>query len=161
MRVAIDLGPRPIALSPAKVDEYLAEIEATAAVRAAYAALPVPRAWNELYTKHAKALVCVAPCRDAAAALAPAGQALEFVAGDTGLQRFVLLAAGKPLAGQPVQLVDPAGKVVRVRTDAAGAVSVAATTRQPWLLATTILRPPATTGAPFTSDFAMLWRGPK
>ncbi len=159
LRVAIDLGPKPIALSPEKVDEYFTEIEADAAVRAAYAALPAPRKWDELYTKHAKALVCVAPCTDTAAAQQPAGHALEFVAADTGLQRFVLLARGKPLAGQPVQLVDPAGKVVRLKTDAVGAVTVAATTRQPWLLATTILRPPAKAGAPFTSDFATFWRG--
>lgn len=160
LRVAIALGPKPIALSPAKVDEYFAEIEASAAVRAAYAALPTPRKWDELYTKHAKALVCVSPCTDVAAALKPAGQALEFVAADAGLQRFVLLAAGKPLVGQPVQLVNSEGKVVRLKTDARGEVVVAFATRQPWLLATTILRPPVKPGVPFTSDFATLWRGP-
>jgi len=161
LRVAIDLGPKPIALTPAKVDEYFTEIDPGPAVRAAYVALPVPRAWTELYTKHAKALVCIAPCRDAAAATTPAGQALEFVAADAALLRFVLLAAGKPLAAQPVQLVDPAGLVVRLKTDVSGAVMVPAATRQPWLLATTVLRPPETPGAPFTSDFATLWRASK
>lgn len=160
LRIAVVLGPKSIALTPAKVDEYFAEIEADAAVRTAYAALPAPRQWDELYTKHAKALICVAPCSDTTAAQQPAGHVLEFMAADAGLARFVLLAKGKPLAGQPVQLVDPAGSVVRLKTDATGLVNVPATTRQPWLLATTILRPPARAGAPFTSDFATLWRGP-
>lgn len=159
MVVAVDLGPKAIALTPAKVSEYLAEIEAGAAVRVAYRALPSPRQWHEFYTKHAKALVCVAPCADTAAAQRPAGQALEFVAADAGLGRFVLLAAGTPLVGQPVQIVDAAGKVTRVTTGAGGSVALPAGVAAPLLLATTVLRPPAAPGEAFTSDFATLWLG--
>ena len=161
MVVAIDLGPKAIALTPDKVAEYFAEVGASPAVRAAYAAQPAPRQWNEFYTKHAKAMVCVAPCRDAAAAMRGAGQALEFVAADAGLRRFVLLAAGKPLAGQPVQIVDKGGKVVRAVTGADGGVVVAAGVKAPLLLATTVLRAPAKAGAAFTSDFATLSVGPR
>jgi hypothetical protein len=51
MRVAVALGPKPIALSAAKVDEYFAEIEASPAVREAYAALPTCRASRETSTR--------------------------------------------------------------------------------------------------------------
>jgi hypothetical protein len=51
MRVAVALGPKPIALSAAKVDEYFAEIEASPAVREAYGALPTCRASRETSTR--------------------------------------------------------------------------------------------------------------
>jgi len=159
LAVAIDLGPKPIALTAAKVDEYFAEVEASAAVRQAWASQPAPRQWREFYTKHAKAYVCVAPCGDTAAATTPIGQSLEFVAADTGLARFTLLADGKPLAGQPVQIVDGAGKVTRLASDGTGQLLVPATIARPLLLATTVLRPPARRGGEFTSDFATLWLG--
>lgn len=159
MRVAVALGPKPIALSPAKVDEYFAEIEASPDVRAAYSAQPTPRQWSEFYTKHAKAFVCVAPCTDVGAAAVPVGHALEFVAADAGLARFVLLAQGKPLKGQPVQIVDANGAVTRTMTDADGQLDVPGGVARPLLLATTMLRPPAKPGAAFTSDFATLWLG--
>lgn len=161
MRVAVALGPKPIALSPAKVEEYFAEIEASPTVREAYAALPAPRQWSEFYTKHAKAFVCVAPCTDVGAAAVPVGHALEFVAADAGLARFVLLAQGKPLQGQPVQIVDANGAVTRTTTDADGHLDVPEAVARPLLLATTVLRPPAKPGGVFTSDFATLWLGPR
>jgi hypothetical protein len=159
MRVAVELGAKAIALSPAKVDEYFAEIEAGPAVRAAYAALPAPRQWNEFYTKHAKAFVCVASCADVGAAAVPVGHALEFVAADARLGHVILLAGGKPLAGQPVQIVDATGGVTRAQTDVDGRLAVPSMAARPLLLATTVLRPPAKPGSPFTSDFATVWLG--
>lgn len=153
--VAVDLAPMPITLDAAKVAEYFAEIEPDAAVRSAYAALPAPRRWNELYAKHAKLLLCVAPCTDTRAATTPAGQKLEFVAQDAGLRRFVLLENGKPRAGQLVELLGT-GKPLRLHTDKDGALTLPAKAHGDLLLATTVLRAPAKPGARFTSDFATL-----
>ncbi len=153
MAVTIDLAPMPIELNPAKVAEYFAEIEPSAAVRAAYENQPAPRRWNELYAKHAKLLLCVAPCLDTVAATTPAGQRLEFVAQDSSLRRFVLLENGKPRAGQLVELLGQ-GKPQRLHTGSDGILSLPDAAKGDLLLSTTIVRAPAKPGAPFTSDFA-------
>jgi hypothetical protein len=152
MIVAVDLAPHPIDLAPDKVAEYFAEVDPPAAVRAAYAA---QRQWHEVYTKHAKALLCVAPCPDTTAATRPRGQALEFVAVDAGLRRFVLQADGAPLGQQAVSLFTGAAEI-RLRTDASGTVEVPAAANGALLLSSTLLRPPAPGGTAYTSDFATL-----
>jgi hypothetical protein len=153
--VAVDLTPHPIDLAPDKVAEYFAEVDPPAAVRAAYAAQPVPRQWHEVYTKHAKALLCVAPCTDIVSAQVPNGQAFEFVAADAGLRRFVLRAGGAPLSHQAVSLFTGSAEI-RLRTDAHGEVGVPASARGALLLSSTLLRPPAAGSNIFTSDFATL-----
>jgi hypothetical protein len=150
--VAVSLGPRDIDLEPDKIAEYFAEIDPPATVRAA---LPDGATLHETYTKCAKALVCVAPCADARAALRPLGDALEFVPEDASLRTFRLVARGRSAADVPV-IVWRAGAHAALRTDAAGHFSLPGDMRGPVMLSATILRPPASPGARFTSDFATL-----
>lgn len=169
----LELRPRDLALAPAQVDEYLAEIGAPDSVRRAYLAQPVApggaRRWRERYTKHAKAIVRVAsPQRPAPAADSswrePVGAALELVpdvdptalrAGDT--LRVRLLRAGAPAPFASVGFAGPAaGRPQLGRTDAAGRASFHLPRPGRWLLRATALRRAATPELDWESEFATM-----
>lgn len=120
-------------LAPAVVEIYFADIQASAAQRAAWAALRARGLpWRESYRKFAKielaATATLAP-PERLAARRPAGLDLEIVVlGDQPLSagapvEFQVLRDGQPLAGFPVELVsarhplgiwrvtDPGGKI--------------------------------------------------
>lgn len=152
----VALSPHDIQLTLDKVAEYFEEIGASADVRRAYDALPEPRAWNERYTKYAKTIICMAPCKGDGAASKPVGFAFEFVAQPhSGSARsFQLLRHGLPVARQPVAITDDRGTRQLTTTNSEGVLQIA--TPGTYLLSAVIIDPPEGPGGRFTSDFATL-----
>lgn len=149
--LGVALHPRDIDLEPEKVAEYFAEIDPPAATRAALA----PGATlHETYTKYAKTIICVAACTQIDDVTRVLGDALEF-APERSLPRFRLIARGAPAADVAVTVWSVGAHKV-VRTDADGRFSIPADTHGRTMLSATILRPPTSPGARFTSDFATL-----
>lgn len=149
--LGVTLHPRDIDLEPGKVAEYFAEIDPPAATRAALAS---GATLHETYTKYAKTIVCVAACTEINDVTRVLGDALEFVP-EPSLPHFRLIARGAAAAGVAVTVWTTSGHSV-VRTDTAGRFSIPADTHGRAMVSATILRPPATPGARFTSDFATL-----
>lgn len=129
--VWLELRPREIELTDAKVEEYFKEIDAPETVRKAWADRKQGEVWRETYTKYAKTYVKVADPAGDRSWEKPVGLALELVpeldptrlrAGDEAT--FRLVKNGKPLAGATVVLIAEGvpGRVFR-RTDAAGRAS--------------------------------------
>lgn len=159
--LGVAFSPLDIDVGPEEISHYFAEIGVSAAARAAYEALPAPRAMPETYTKYVKTILCAAPCqRLDAEAGRPLGHALEFIAfvdrGGVSLRRFQLLAHGAPAADQHVALTTLDRRRIEMRADAEGRIELPADVHGPALLSAVILRPPAAPGARFTSDFATL-----
>lgn len=160
----VELAPRGLDLKPELIDEYLREIGATDSVGPRWRARPDPKAWREVYRKHAKTFVRVgAPPPDDGAWREPVGMALELVpeSDPTALApgatlALVLLKDGRPLAGLPVA-AERGLKKARVRSfgtsDAAGRVTFQLDRPGPWLFAATELREK---GAEWESDFTTL-----
>lgn len=157
---AVALHPREIDLKPEEVAEYLAEIEAPDAIRQHYDAQGQPRLWTEVYTKHSKALVCVAPCSGPDVMAQATGLKAEFIlARDAapGTVRFELKRAGKPVPSQSVALTNQSGDRSMFKTDRAGMLSVPVSMlAQPVLLSAVLLDLPTGPGKPYTSDFVTL-----
>ncbi len=109
----VELSPHDIDLTPDKVAEYFAEIDAPKSLRDTYAAMPEPRQWRETYTKHAKTVVCVVSCSTANELVCATGAKAEFVAVAESLgsdrPKFRLLAAGAPLANAAVAVLQADG----------------------------------------------------
>lgn len=156
--VAVSLTPHDIDLSSEKVDEYFQEVAPSTTVLGAWRALPEPKTWRETYVKNAKALVCIGRCDADRNAMGPIGANLEFVALAPGASpaTFKVLAAGRPLPGQLVQVFDEHGLRVQVRTDASGRLDVPQDARGWTLLSSVWLRPPSAPGERFRSDFASM-----
>jgi hypothetical protein len=150
--VAVSLKPHTFTLGADEVAHYMDEIAASPALRAQAAADP---AFRETYVKHAKTLVCVAPCGDVRPATLPLGAPMEFT-GAPGAGRFLLLYRGRPLAGQVVAVQAAAGERRMLKTDAAGVIVLPPDARGVVLLSAVRLRPPAHPGATWASDFATL-----
>lgn len=159
--IVVELAPKTLTLAPDKVAEYLDEIDATPAVRAAWSAVPAPRRWRESYTKHAATFVRVGDPRGDTSWATPMRLGLEFVpdrdptalrAGDTLPVR--VLQHGRPLAGFAVgaRAADAATSTF-ARTDSAGRARVVLTAPGRWLLAGTDLRRSAAPGLEWESDF--------
>jgi uncharacterized GH25 family protein len=110
--VWLELKPKDIELSDAKVAEYLDDIAATDDVRGSWAAQKGKAPWRETYVKHAKTWVAVGDPKDDASWQTPVGMKLELVplgspfsatsGKDFGVQ---LLADGKPLPKWPIGLM--------------------------------------------------------
>jgi uncharacterized GH25 family protein len=75
----VELAPKSIDLTPDQVKEYLDEIGAADAVRQAWAEMPEPRRWRELYSKHAKTYVRVGEPEGDRSWAEPVGMGLEIV----------------------------------------------------------------------------------
>ncbi len=133
----LQLTPFDTELSPAKVALYLNDINASAPLRATWAAMQARGLrWQERYTKHAR--IELVP--GGASSPAPLGL-------DATLQRqgatwlFTVLRDGQPLPGQPVELrsASPAAGTWH-HTDAQGQLRVPALPAGRWLLRTIDLR---------------------
>jgi uncharacterized GH25 family protein len=161
--VWVDLKPKGIALAPDKVEEYFAEINASAKVRATWKALPMGTQWNEMYTKHAKTYVHVGDEASDESWKIPAGASLEIVplsdptrvrAGDT--LRVSLLRSGFPLPRTSVGLIiEGDAKRTFATTDDAGVASLPIARAGSALIYAVDLRPGSQRSS-WQSDFATL-----
>jgi len=160
--VWIDLAPKTLTLSEAKVREYFVEIDASADIRAAWDARRKPRRWRETYVKHAKSLIGIRA--DAGVAWsAPVGSALEIVPTSEATfeqgrdVQFEVLAQGHPLPDFPIGAVSgPDAKAIFLHTDARGRVRVPIDRCGDWLLRVTRLTPSSKSPLDWNSDFATL-----
>jgi len=140
------IKPRDVDYAEDRIPLILGEYRVAPAAAAAVEALPRPRTWQVVSRRFAKALLCVADCRDRSAAERSTGVPLEFVAAAGATGTFVLLADGHPLAGYPVDLVDPQGNRAHLTTDDKGGVALAEALRGPAMLFAARLQPPAGAG---------------
>lgn len=138
------LRPFDVEVAPALVPLYLNEINASAAVRAAWTALQARGLpWKERYTKHAR-IVLPAPLDGVAAAnLEPAADLGLDIVADAGAQSLSVgqtlavqvLRDGQPLAGLALELrseLSPIG--IWHQTDLQGRLSVRLPLAGRWLL---------------------------
>lgn len=177
--IAVGLAPRALTLRGALIEEYLAEIDASPALRAEWSPPSPSTPWREVYTKHAKTFVRVDAGAGAAGPDAadtswaePSGLGLELVpmvdptrltAGDT--LRLRVLYQGRPLADFPVG-VEPeaaaaatahgASHLTFARTDADGNAAVPLPAAGRWLLKGTRLRRVHEAAVDWRSDFTTL-----
>ncbi len=162
--IAVELAPKTLVLTPSQVAEYLDEIGAPPALRAAWDSVAAPKQWHEAYTKHALTFVRVGtPIRDSSWAtpmrlgleLVPERDPTSLRAGDT--LTFRVLRGDHPLADFAVG-ARPAGAsaATLVRTDGAGRARVALPASGLWLLAATDLRRSTRRGLEWESDFTTL-----
>ncbi len=160
--VAVALKPRTLELTTAQVTEYLAEIGAPEAVRAAWAASP-GKTWRETYRKLAKTIVRVGEGEDISwrepmglpFELVPEGDPTRLAQGQTLVLR--LLRDGQPRAGAAVGVLrggEASG--VLLTSDADGRVTASFPKRGRYLLRATELRPEGTGGETWASDFTTL-----
>ena len=163
----VELAPKTLTLAPALVGEYLDEIDATPALRAAWAAMPAARQWRERYVKHAATFVRVgAACGDTSWRV-PAGLGLEIVpladptarrAGDSLPVR--VLWHGAPHAGLAIAARPEGGTIAAFAvSDRDGRAMIALPRAGRWLLAGTDLRRSAAPGLEWESDFATVTLG--
>lgn len=155
--------PFEVEIKPATVEVYLKEINASPAVRAAWADLQsrgLP--WRERYTKHAR--IEIPGRRAGTEAAAPTGMAMDaliengqkpFTEGDT--VHFQVLRDGQPLADLAVELQNDQSPIgFWKKTDAEGRVSFAVPVAGNWLLRGTDLRLSSTTPDTWESGFVTL-----
>ena len=155
--LAVMLAPKRLELDSSKIEEYFAEIRATASIRSEWATMPAGRRWREEYVKNATTFVRVgAPSPSDSSWRAPSGLALEIVplgdptalrVGDTLAVRVLL--HGKPLAGFMVgatvagavhETTGEIGVEQFVQTGADGQARIALPAAGRWLLHGTDLR---------------------
>ena len=147
--------PREVDYAEDRIPLILGEYRFLPQAAAAVEALPRPRTWQVLSRRFAKTFVCVRSCGDRSAADRPLGAHLEFVGSRVSNDRFRLLAAGKPLANYPIDLVSSDGKRQHLSTDNAGHVRLPAAARGTMMLFAAKLEPPAGAGR-FTLDLTSL-----
>ncbi len=155
--------PFEIEIAPATVEVYLKEVNASAAVRSAWAELQargVP--WRERYVKHARIEVAGRRATDDLAQ--PTDMAMDVLL-DSGLKpitagdtvRFQVLRDGQPLPGLAVELQNDQSPLGFWKmTDAEGRVSFTVPIAGQWLLRGTDLRLSTTTPDTWDSRFVTL-----
>lgn len=158
----IDLAPKTLSLDADKVEEYLAEIDPPADVRAAYMAQPEPRLWRETYVKHAKAFTGAASTTPTAWSKA-VGSELEITpVADSTLSkdsdaRFQVISGGEPLPDFAVGVIGGIGATPRLlRTNGNGEFSIRIDRSGYWLLRVTELKPSTAKDIDWDSHFATL-----
>jgi len=149
------IKPREVDYGEDRIPLILGEYRVAPAAAAAVEALPRPRTWQVVSRRFAKAMMCVADCRDRSAAERPTGVPLEFVAAEGASGTYVLLADGLPLVKYSVDLVDRQGHRAHLATDEQGRVDLGNAARGPSLLFAARLQPPAGAGR-FLLDLATL-----
>ncbi|MBL8152117.1 MAG: DUF4198 domain-containing protein [Blastocatellia bacterium] len=158
--VWIKLKPRPIELTPDKVEEYLQEIDAPKEIRETWQ--QGSKRWREVYTKHAKTFILVGKSDDSWSS--PVGLGLEIVpekdptklhSGDTLPVR--VLKKGKPFANFSISFVNSLGKQVdQKHTDKDGRVEFSVNQAGRWLMRGTDLRKSSKPRVDWESDFTTL-----
>lgn len=160
----VELKPRALQLTAAQVREYLDEIDATVAIRKAWADAKKPRRWREVYTKHSKTFVRVGNERSDRLWAEPVGMRLEIVpekdpttlrAGDELPVR--VLRDGAPMREFPLGLVfekNSHGKTQK--TDADGRATFRLDRKGRYLIRGTDLRKASQAGVDWESDFTTL-----
>ncbi len=157
----VELHPRPLELTAAQVEEYLAEIGEQDGAGREWALRPEPKRWRETYRKLAKAVFVLGNSGVADDSWRePVGLALEIVP-ETSLAGLTpggelpvrVLKEGRPLTGFALSAVRAAGKRTLKRTDAEGRVSFVLDRPGPWMLAGVELRsgPDGTWESDFTT----------
>jgi uncharacterized GH25 family protein len=163
----VELYAAEVDIAPPIVQVYFRDIQASPAIRAAWAGLQartVP--WHERYRKFAR-IELPAAVAVAAGALAqarrPVGLDLEIVVlGDQPIatgqpQRFQVLRDGRPLADLPIELVSERSPVgVWRRSDTEGIVECVLPFPGRWLLRATDLRPAPDNPDTWASRFVTL-----
>lgn len=155
--------PFEIEIAPATVEVYLKEVNASPAVRAAWAELQARgQPWRERYAKHAR--IELASQRTGTEAATPTGMAMDVLL-ESGLQplaagdtvRFQVLRDGQPLLDLAVELQnDQSGFGFWKKTDAEGRVSFQVPLEGRWLLRGTDLRLSPTMPDTWDSRFVTL-----
>lgn len=158
----IDSAPKTLSLDADKVDEYLAEIDPPASVRAAYMAQAEPRLWRETYVKHAKTFTGSAGATPTAWSklvgseleITPAADSILSKGSDA---RFQVLSGGKPLTDFAIGMVGGKNATPRLlRTDGNGEIEVKIDGAGYWLLRVTQLTPATSKDIDWDSHFATL-----
>ena len=160
----VELRPRTLELTPAQVEEYLAEIGAPPEVRKRYEAMPAPRRWRETYRKHAKTFVRVGETAGDPLWRFPVGLGFELVpqADPTALRAgqqlgVTLLRGGKPAAAMSISLVrEGSAEAIARTTDAAGNAEFPLAKAGRYLLRATDLRAADGKEVDWESDFTTL-----
>jgi hypothetical protein len=147
--------PREVDYGEDRIPLILGEYRILPKAAAAVAALPRPRTWQVLSRRFAKTFVCVRSCGNRSATERPLGAHLEFVGHGASNDRFRLIAAGKPLGNNPVDLVGQDGKRHHLWTDKGGHIRLPAAARGTMMLFAAKLEPPAAAGR-FTLDLTSL-----
>ncbi len=133
----VQLVPLDIEIAPDVVPIYLHEVQADAALRAAWADIQqrgLP--WKERYTKHARI-----DWGGGAAQPAPLGMDIVREPSDDGSLNFRVLRDGQPLPGQAVEWVsDSLALGIWRRSDAEGRVKVPALPAGQWVVRAIDLR---------------------
>jgi|CXWL01.1.fsa_nt_gi hypothetical protein len=157
-------GPFEIELPPAKVALYLREINAPAAVHAAWAEMQRRGApWRERYVKHAR-IERAATSAGTTAGDDPAAMAMDMWLEGNGAAirpgdplHFRVLRGGRPVAGLALELRGAASALgIWRRTDHAGRVQLPAPPAGRWLLRGTDVRLSATEADLWESGFVTL-----
>lgn len=160
----VELKPKALTLTPAKVEEYLKEIDAPESVRNRWKTSASPKQWRESYVKHAKTFLKVGnPTSDRSWA-EPVGMVLEIVperdptalhSGDEFPVR--VLKNGAPLPDFPLGLVRAGQKHgIIQKTDAEGRIVFHLKSGGKWLIRGTELRPATQPDLDWESDFTTL-----
>ncbi len=156
-----------IRITPQAVDEYLAEIQAPAAVLQAWKQQKSrQQPWVEHYTKEAKTYLRSGNAQAGWPALAQIGQRLELVpqSDPTRLQAgdrltLLLLMDGKPQGDTALRLFTGSQVDRTARTDAQGMARFRLDKAGPHLVSATLLQVPAPAEDHWTSHFATLGFG--
>jgi hypothetical protein len=137
-------SPFEVELEPSKINVYFKDIQASAAVRDAWARMSARGVtWKERYTKHARIEL-----QSGASAAAPVEMAMDIVLESPAhtprsgeALQFRVLRDGQPLADLPVELRgDRAPIGIWRKTDAEGRVRITAPFAGRWVLRGTDLR---------------------
>jgi len=160
----VELAPKALELTPEQVEEYLAEIGASPAIRSAWGEAGPGRRWREVYSKHAKTYVRVGEPGSDRSWAEPCGLGLEIVpeADPTALRAggelpVRILRDGKPFPSFPVGLVrEGEAQGILQTTDAEGRTTFHLDKAGRWLLRGTDLRRSAKPGTEWESDFSTL-----
>lgn len=162
--LAVELAPNTLTLSPDKIEEYFADINASSELRAKWDSVPAPRHWRESYTKHAASFVRVGSPGADSSWREPLGMGLEIVpeVNPTALHahqmfRVRVLRGGRPDPGVEVGLQrEGDAHVAFTRTDEGGRATMRIPGSARWLVNVTDLRRSTRAGLEWESDFATL-----
>lgn len=159
----VELKPRQLELTPAQVEEYFAEIDATPAVRQEWRDMKAPKRWREVYVKHTKTYISVGSVDDHSWS-EPVGMSLELVpatdpaklrAGDTF--SVTVLKNGTPFPNFPVGMVFEGSKHAEFgATDNEGRVAFKLKRAGKYMLRGTDLRRSTKPDLEWESDFTTL-----